>query len=97
MKKLIVALALVLGTSMSTTAFAQTQPVQEKTVQQGEKEVAVTELPAAIQEAVKKDHPNAVISSARVNGNNEYTLTLTADGKSQTVHTDANGKWIKRD
>ncbi len=97
MKKLIVAFALVLGTSMTTTVSAQTQPTQQKTVQQEEKEVTEAELPSAIKEAVKADHPNAVISNARVNGNNEYTLTLTTDGKAQTVHTDANGKWIKRD
>lgn len=96
MKKLIVAFALVLGTTM--TVSAQTQPpTQEKTVQQAEKEVSVAELPSAIKDAVKADYPNAAINSAKVNGNGEYTLTLTTDGKSQTVHTDANGKWIKRD
>lgn len=95
MKKFIVAFALVLGTM---TVSAQTEPVtQQKTVQQTEKEIAVSDVPSAVTEAVKTKYPDAQISTVKVNGNNEYTLTLTTNGQSQNVYADANGKWIKRD
>lgn len=62
------------------------------------KEVKATEVPAAVQEALKADFKGATISKAYVNANGEYKLDLaTADKKAATVYANAKGEWIKNE
>ncbi len=62
------------------------------------KEVKATDVPAAVQEAVKADFAGATISKAYVNANGEYKIQLaTADKKAATVYANAKGEWIKND
>ena len=62
------------------------------------KEVKATEVPAAVQEALKADFKGATISKAYVNANGEYKLDLaTADKKAATVYANSKGEWIKNE
>jgi hypothetical protein len=97
MKKLILSAAILLG-SLST--FAAISPVQNSAVKEiriaGEyTEIKITDLPAAIAEALKKSHPNAVITKAYVNESKQYKLELVTGDKSETILTDATGTIVK--
>lgn len=97
MKKLILSTAILLG-SLST--FAAISPVQNSAVKEiripGEyTEIKITDLPAAIAEALKKSHPNAVITKAYVNESKQYKLELVTGDKSETILTDATGTIVK--
>ena len=62
------------------------------------KEVKATEVPAAVQEALKADFKGATISKAYVNANGEYKLDLaTGDKKAATVYANSKGEWIKNE
>lgn len=93
MKKLILSAAILLGSLSTFTANASVQNSVEKTIVIGDEyiEVKITELPAAIAEAVKKSHSDAVITKAYVNEGKKYKLELTTGDKSETIFTDANG------
>ncbi|MFB9052415.1 hypothetical protein ACFFVB_04920 [Formosa undariae] len=60
------------------------------------KEIKVTELPSAVQEAVTVDFPKATILKAYMNEVNEYKLDLSMSGTIETVYADATGKWINK-
>ncbi len=62
------------------------------------KEVKATEVPAAVQEALKADFEGATISKAYVNAKGEYKIDLaTTDKKAATVYANAKGEWIKNE
>jgi spermidine/putrescine-binding protein len=93
MKKLILSAAILLGSLSTFTANASVQNSVEKTIVIGDEyiEVKITELPAAIAEAIKKSHADAVITKAYVNESKKYKLELTTGDKSEIIFTDANG------
>jgi phenylalanyl-tRNA synthetase alpha subunit len=58
--------------------------------------IEVSEIPAAITDALAKDHPDATISSASVNAETQYKLEVTKeDGSEQTLYADAEGNWLE--
>lgn len=97
MKKLILSAAILLG-SLSTFAAItanQNSPMKEVTIGDEFTEIKITDLPVAIAEALKKSHPNAVISKAYVNEKKQYKLELAMGDKTETVLTDASGTIVK--
>ena len=99
MKKLMFTAVLALG---SLTAFAfSTEEVKSVatevvTTQDGFTEIQASELPAAISEAVAKDHPTATISKASVNEAKQYKLEVALeDGTTGVLYADENGNWIE--
>lgn len=97
MKKLILSAAILLGSLSTFTANASVQNSSEKVITVAGEfiELKITELPTAIAEALKKSHPNAVISKAYVNESKQYKLELTNGDKSETILTDATGTIVK--
>lgn len=58
-------------------------------------EIAVTELPEAVTEAVSKNYPTSTINKAYVNENKQYKLEVSLeDGTSGTLYADENGNWL---
>ena len=97
MKKLILSVAIVLG---SLTSFAST-PVISSTIilnitQEEYTEITNDKLPEAVLEAVKKSYPDATIDKAYVNEKKEYKLEITVGDQKAAVFADANGNWIKK-
>ncbi|AWG21070.1 hypothetical protein FFWV33_05750 [Flavobacterium faecale] len=98
MKKLILSAAIVLG-SLSLFAI----PVKNNqslvhTVVIGDEytEIKVADLPAVITESLLKAFPDAEIQKAFVNENNEYKLEVKLGDKTETMYSDANGKWMDK-
>lgn len=99
MRKLIFATVL---SFVGLTAFAQEETAELqtdntviKTVQDFE-EISVSDLPAAIIAAVKKDYPTATVDKAYKNKSNQFKLELSLkDGAKGTVYADAEGNWIE--
>lgn len=65
------------------------------------KEIKVSELPAAVNEAVSKDFATSKVEKAYVNEKSEYKLVLqtAVDGgkvASKTVFATKEGEWIKK-
>ncbi len=58
--------------------------------------IEVSEIPAAITDALTKDHPDATINSASVNAETQYKLEVTKeDGSELTLYADAEGNWLE--
>ncbi len=104
MKKIFVVTAISLG---SMTAFAQeqgsevqyrqdTEAVIQAEIQDDFEAIDVSELPAAVTEALNSDYPDAEIQEAYVNSEEEYKLVVvTADGTTTELFADADGNWIE--
>ncbi len=99
MKKLMFTAVLALG---SLTAFAfsaeeiKTTSTEVVITQDGFNEIAASELPAAVTEAVTKNYPSATISKASVNDAKQYKLEVAMeDGTSGVLYADENGNWIE--
>lgn len=74
MKKLFLASLLVVGglTAYANSAVQYPKVAIESNIQDEFKEIAADALPEAVQAALKKDHPNAVLGKAYVN-DKKYT------------------------
>jgi len=99
MKKLFLVAALALG---SLTAFAQeAEEVQAEATEVMEAQddftaIELAEVPAAITEALAKDHPNATITQAFVNEEAQYKLEVTQeDGTEVKLYADGEGNWLE--
>lgn len=104
MKKILLVTAISLG---SMTAFAQeqgkevqynqeTEAVMQAEVQDDFEAIEISELPAAVTEALNSDFPDAEIQEAYVNSKEEYKLVVvTADGSTTELYADADGNWIE--
>lgn len=58
-------------------------------------EIATSELPAAVTEAVAKNYPTATINKAYVNEEKQFKLEVALeDGTSGTLYADENGNWL---
>jgi uncharacterized protein YdeI (BOF family) len=98
MKKLIVTLALVVG---SFTAFAQAKEAVKteakvQAVQDNFKEIKAEETPEAVTKALKTAYPDATLSKVYVNDKKEYKLEIAVEDQKTFVFTDAAGKLLKR-
>lgn len=64
-------------------------------------QVAIEDLPAAVQQAVERDFAGAVIAEAYVKENEAgqtFKLVVqTAEGEQQELYADAEGNWIEQD
>jgi len=99
MKKLMIVAVMAFGTM---TAFAQeevnveAEATEVVAAQDDFSEVAVTELPEAVTEAVAKNYPTATIKNAYVNEAQQYKLEVfLEDGTAGTLYADAEGNWIE--
>lgn len=98
MKKLVLSVAILLG-SLST--FASTSPIKDvtvKTITVAEEfvEVKIEEVPSAVTDALKTAYPDAIVNKAYVNENKEYKLDITLGDKQGAVFADENGNWIQK-
>ncbi|WP_149206093.1 hypothetical protein [Flavobacterium johnsoniae] len=98
MKNLFLSAAIVLG---GLTSFASTSPisntiVKEVSFQDDYTEVAVTEVPAAVKDALKKAYPDAVLNKAYKNSASQYKLEVTVGDKVGSLYANADGTWVKK-
>jgi hypothetical protein len=84
------------GTEQTEQMDVQVDAEAQAEAQDNFTAVEVSELPAAITEALAKDHPNATISQAFVNEESQYKLEVAQeDGSAVTLYADAEGNWIE--
>lgn len=102
MKKLVLAVAFVMGTGVSTVFAGNTLPVASETVTiiNDFTPVEVKDLPAAVQEAVTKNYPEATIkeasAEAKEDGTKTYKVVLTdKEGTESTVLFSESGEVLK--
>ena len=98
MKNLFLSAAIVLG---GLTSFASTSPltnniVKTISIQDEYTEIKLEELPAPINEALKKAFPDAVLSKAYKNASSQYKLDVTVGEKVGSLYANADGTWIKK-
>lgn len=98
MKKLILAIAVVLG---SFTAIAQTSAVEKtekiaQTTAENFTEIKADEVPEVVKTALKKAYPESVLDKAFINEKKEYKLEITVGDKVGVLYADAAGKWITK-
>ena len=98
MKNLFLSAAIVLG---SLTSFASTTPISNTIVKcisiEGEfTEIKVTDLPATVIEALKKAHPDAVITKAYKNEKSQYKLDITEGSNAMSLYANADGTWMTK-
>lgn len=101
MKKILFMTVLSLG---SLTAFAQeteaeinvdTEVAATAEVQDHFSAIELSEVPAAISEALTRDFPNAEIDNAFVNEEEQYKLQVTLeDGSTSELYADSEGNWL---
>lgn len=96
MKKVILSAAIILGSLTSFATPIQTTQSEVKTVVIGDEytEIKTEEVPTAITDSLLKAFPEAVIQKAYVNEKNEYKLEVKLGDKTETMYSDANGKWM---
>ncbi len=98
MKNLFLSAAIILG---GFTSFASTSPITNSivktiSIQDEYTEIKLEELPAPINEALKKAFPDAVLSKAYKNAKSEYKLDVTVGEKVGSLYANADGTWIKK-
>jgi hypothetical protein len=98
MKNLFLSAAIVLG---SLSSFASTSPITNSiiktiSIQDEYTEIKLEEVPAPINEALKKSFPDAVLSKAYKNAKSEYKLDVTVGEKVGSLYANADGTWIKK-
>ncbi|WDF59396.1 hypothetical protein PQ462_22135 [Flavobacterium sp. KACC 22758] len=98
MKNLFLSAAIVLG---GLTSFASTSPisntiVKEVSFQDDYTEVALTEVPAAVTDALKKAYPDAVLNKAYKNSASQYKLEVKVGDKVGSLYANADGTWVKK-
>lgn len=95
MKKVVIAGALILGGfSLITATTPPVKNIKLEIVQDNFKEIAVSDLPIAVTDAVSADFSEATIAKAYVNDAKEYKLILSIDGDFKTIYVNESGEWI---
>lgn len=79
-------------TSAQTGAAVKT----EQATQEEFKEIKAEEVPAPVNEALKKAFPTAILEKAYINEKKEYKLEVKVGEKTGALYADATGKWIKK-
>jgi hypothetical protein len=98
MKNLFLSAAIVVG---GLTSFASTSPISNTIVkvasfQDDYTEINVTEVPAAVTDALKKAYPDAVLNKAYKNSASQYKLEVTVGDKVGALYANADGSWVKK-
>ncbi|MDX6180659.1 PepSY-like domain-containing protein [Flavobacterium sp. Fl-77] len=98
MKKLILSVAIVLGTmSVQAAVPSITKIMSQSVITQDEyTEVSLDALPAAVKSTVEKSFPGTKLEKAYKNEKNEFKLEIANGDKKYTVYTDASGNIIKK-
>lgn len=98
MKKLFLVGALAIGGLMVTAQeadIAQADAVEMVTTVDEFTEIATSELPSPVTEAIAKNYPTATINKAYINEDKQYKLEVSLeDGTSGTLYADENGNWL---
>lgn len=98
MKKLVFASALAIGSLTIGTAAAPIifhDGIMEDVFSIGFKEIAVSEVPEQIIDALEEDYEGASVRKAFVNEERSYNLeVLLLDGTSLELFSDADGNWL---
>ncbi|MGJ5640630.1 hypothetical protein [Formosa sp. S-31] len=94
MKKVVIAAALVFGSFSLITATNSPLNNTIEVAQDNFKEIAVSDLPIAVTDAVAADFSEATIAKAYVNDAKEYKLILSIDGDFKTIYANESGEWI---
>lgn len=99
MKKLVFATALAIGSLTIGTAATPIifhDGIMEDIFLQDYKEVAVSDVPIPIIEALDADYAGATLNKAYVDEQNNYKLEVSMeDGTSMELYADAAGNWIE--
>ncbi|EIA09238.1 hypothetical protein [Flavobacterium frigoris] len=98
MKKLVLSVAVLLGSLSTFAAIAPVQNSVEKVITIADEytEIKIEELPTAVTDALKIAYPDAVISKAYVSETKEYKLDVKMGDKEGSLFADENGKWIQK-
>ena len=98
MKNLFLSAAILLGSLTSFASISEVPNTIVKTIsiQDEYTEIKLEELPAPINEALKKSFPDAVLSKAYKNDKSEYKLDVTVGEKVGSLYANADGTWIKK-
>jgi hypothetical protein len=98
MKKLVLAIALLLGSFATFATTVSGLNLENPIVlsQEKFKEIKAEEVPDAVKMAMKKDYPEATLDKAYVNEKKEYKLEMTVATQKTTVYADADGNWITK-
>lgn len=97
MKKLILSVAIVLGTlSAQASIPVITSTIQSVITQDEYTEVSLDALPAAVKSTLEKSFPGTKLEKAYKNEKNEFKLEIANGDKKYTVYTDASGNIIKK-
>ena len=100
MKKFILSVAvLVASITFAPTANAQTQDSQAEMAQEQEstyKEIQISDVPAAVTDALKKAYPTAIIHKAGIGEAKDFQLEVEVEGQRGLLFADANGNWIQK-
>ncbi len=97
MKKLFLVGALALGSLsvMANVVHITSVNVVSIFAQEDFTEIAASELPTAVADAVAQNYPTATIDKAYVNEEKQYKLEVALeDGTTGTLYADENGNWI---
>lgn len=98
MKKVMFTAVLALGSLTTFISSAKEMNVGATEVvllQDGFYGISVSDLPAAVTEALAKQYPTATVQKAYANKAKQYKLEVTLeDGTSGTLYADENGNWI---
>ncbi len=98
MKKLILSVAVVLGSLSTFATIVPTQNNSEKVIIISDEytEIKIEEVPVAVTDALKKAYPTAILSKAYINENKEYRLDVKVGDKEGALFADETGKWIQK-
>ncbi|MEJ4087241.1 hypothetical protein [Galbibacter orientalis] len=98
MKKVVLVAAMALGSLTAFAAVPATANNDTKIVvmQDDYKEIAVAEVPAAIQEALKADYPGAEITKAYVNEEKTYKLEVAMGDQTGNLYANESGEWVEQ-
>ena len=100
MKKIILPVTILIASlTFAPSAIAQTKSTEAKTAQEQEaayKEIAVTAVPTAVTEALKKAYPTAILHKASIGTAKDYQLEVEVEGQRGLLFADENGNWLQK-
>lgn len=98
MKKLVYVTAIVLGGIVVNAAEAPKiqNVLMEQVSVQDFTEIATSDLPQAVIDALTTDFPSATLNKAYVNSEGQYKLEIAKeDGSTAALYADAEGNWLE--
>lgn len=98
MRKIVLATALAIGSISIGTAATPIifhDGIMEEVMQQDFQEIAVSEVPSPVIQALEEDYAGAVVNKAYVDENKTYKLEVTnEDGTMVELFADEDGNWL---